>query len=96
MYWHQAMKEPDRDKFVTARIKEVNDQISNGIFLILPATDVPKRVKLLPAVWQMKRKRDICSWKVKKWKACLNIDGSRMSPDQYDLTYAPVASWNLI
>ena len=96
MYWHQAMKEPDRDEFVKASIKEVDDQINNGIFSIVPATEVPKGVKPLPAVWQMKRKRDIRSRKVKKWKARLNIDGSRMSPDQYDLTYAPVASWNSI
>ena len=96
MYWHQAMKEPDKDQFIKASIKEVNDQMDNGIFSIVPATEVPKGVKPLPAVWQMKRKRDIRSRKVKKWKARLNIDGSRMSPDQYDLTYAPVASWNSI
>ena len=44
----------------------------------------------------MKRKRDIRTRKVKKWKAQLNIDRSKMRPDQYDLTNAPVASWNSI
>ena len=96
MYWHEAMKEPDREEFVKASIKEVEDQIGNGIFSIVPASEVPEGVKPLPAVWQMKRKRDIRTRKVKKWKARLNIDGSKMRPDQYDLTYAPVASWNSI
>ena len=54
-------------------------------------------MKVLPAVWQMKRKRDIKSQKVKKWKARLNIDGSRTTKGvHYDQTYAPVASWNSI
>jgi hypothetical protein len=45
----------------------------------------------------MKRKRDIRTQEVKKYKARLNIDGSRMrAGEHYDLTYAPVASWNSV
>ena len=45
----------------------------------------------------MKRKRDIRTRHIKKYKARLNIDGSRMKYGQhYDQTYAPVASWNSI
>ena len=34
---------------------------------------------------------------MKKWKARLNIDGSRTTKgEHYDQTYAPVESWNLI
>ena len=45
----------------------------------------------------MKRKRDIKTNKVKKWKARLNIDGSRMKPGvHYDQTYSPVVSWSSI
>ena len=45
----------------------------------------------------MRRKRDIRTRKVKKWKARLNIDGSKMRHgEHYDMTYAPVASWNSI
>jgi len=52
---------------------------------------------VLPSVWQMKRKRDIKTRQVKKWKARLNISGSRMKEGvHYNETYAPVASWNLI
>jgi hypothetical protein len=45
----------------------------------------------------MKRKRDIKTRKIKKYKARLNIDGSRMEKGiHYWDTYAPVASWNSI
>ena len=45
----------------------------------------------------MRRKRDIRTRKIKKWKARLNVDGSRMKQGvHYDQTYAPVASWKSI
>ena len=97
MYLHEAMREKDRDEFSKAMVKEVKDQMDNGNFTIIKATDVPKDKSILPAVWQMKRKRDIKTRKVKKWKARLNIDGSRMKHGvHYDQTYAPVASWKSI
>jgi hypothetical protein len=48
--------------------------------------------------WRMKRKRDIMTRKVKKWKARLNIDGLKMRQGSIDYqgTYAPVASRNSI
>ena len=59
--------------------------------------DVPKGATLLPAVWQMKRKRDITTREIKNHKARLNIDGSRMVKYRdYNLTYAPVANWATI
>jgi hypothetical protein len=45
----------------------------------------------------MRRKRDAKDGSVKKYKARLNIDGSRMKRDEhYDETYSPVASWNSV
>jgi hypothetical protein len=97
MYMHEAMKEPDSDKFREAMQKEMDDQLANGNFSLIKRIQVPKGRIILPAVWQMKRKRDIRTREVKKYKARLNIDGSRMKPgEHYDLTYAPVASWNSI
>ena len=56
-----------------------------------------KGATILNAVWQMKRKRDIRTGTITKYKARLNIDGSRMVKGKdYDLTYAPVATWNAI
>ena len=97
MYLHQALKQPDKRKFVEAMKKEVQDQMDNGNYTIVDRNDVPKGKIILPAVWQMRRKRDIKSQKVKKYKARLNIDGSRMKKGiHYDQTYSPVASWNSI
>ena len=97
MYMHQAMRQPDKAEFVAAMQKEVEDQMKNKNFTIMHKKDVPKGKVILPAVWQMKRKRDIKSRKVKKYKARLNIDGSKMVKGiHYDQTYAPVASWNSI
>lgn len=99
MYLHQALKEPDRKEFIKAMVKEVEDQFQNGNFTIVPKSQLPKGATVLPAVWQMKRKRDIRTRRVKKYKARLNIDGSRMKRNvHYDpnRVYAPVASWNSI
>ena len=97
MYMHQAMKEPDRDKFVQAMEKEWKDQYNNGNFSVMLRSKVPKDKTILLTVWQMRRKRDIKTREVKKYKARLNIDGARMKPGvDYDQTYAPVASWNSI
>lgn len=97
MYLHQAMKEPDKEHFLTAMRNEIDSQMDYGGLELTHINDVPKYATILPAVWQMKRKRDIRTRKVKKWKARLNIDGSRMIKNRdYDQTYAPVANWNSI
>jgi len=97
LYYHQAMKEEDRAMFKESMTKEVTDQFNNGNFTIIPKSEVPKGQTILPAVWQMKRKRDAKDGSIKKYKARLNIDGSRMKRgEHYDETYAPVASWNSV
>lgn len=96
MYMHQAMKQPDKGEFVKAMLKEIQDQ-QGVIWTITHKDDVPEEATILPAVWQMKRKRDIKTREIKKHKARLNIDGSRMVQGvHYDQNYAPVASWNSI
>jgi hypothetical protein len=97
MYMHEAMREPDSKEFRAAMQKEIDDQMKNGNFTIVSRSSVPKGKIVFPAVWQMKRKRDIRTREVKKYKARLNFDGSRMKAGvHYDHTYAPVASWNSI
>ena len=97
MYMHQAMKQPDSKEFLKAMQKEWDDQLQNGNFTVRRRSEVPEGALILPAVWQMKRKRDIKTRKVKKYKARLNIDGSHMKQGiHYDQTYAPVANWNSI
>jgi len=97
MYMHQAMKQPDAAKFKEAMQKEWDDQLNNGNFSLIKRSEVPEGALVLPTVWQMKRKRDILTRAIKKYKARLNVDGSRMKKGlHYDQTYAPVAKWNSI
>jgi hypothetical protein len=97
MYHHQAMKQPDAEDFRKAMKKEWIDQLQNGNFTLIHRSKVPEGATILPAVWQMRRKRDIKTRGIKKYKARLNIDGSSMKQGvHYDQTYAPVASWDSI
>ena len=91
------MKEPDADRFREAMAKEWDDQDNNNNFTITPISDVPEGESILPAVWQMRRKREVSTGKIKKYKARMNLDGSRMKKGiDYDLTYAPVVRWSSI
>ena len=91
---HEAMKAKDQKEFKTAMEKEVNDQIANGNFTVIPRSKVPKGFRVFPGVWTLVRKRDIQTREIKKYKAHLAFDGSRMREgEDYDKTYAPVASW---
>ena len=97
MYLHQALKEDDKDEFIKAMRKEIHDQSENGNFSVIHKSQVPEVKNALPVVWQMKRKRDIRTREIKKYKARLNIDGSRMKPGRdYSETYALVASWRSV
>ena len=97
MYLHQAMREADKEQFIEAMRKEVRDQSENGNFSVVRKDSIPQDKRVLKAVWQMRRKRDIKTRAIKKYKARLNIDGSRMIRGiDYDETYAPVASWRTI
>jgi hypothetical protein len=97
MCMHQAMQEPDKKQFVEAMKKEARDQFENGNFAVMHKSKLPKGAAVLPAAWQMKRKRDTKTQRAKKHKAHLNIDGSRMKKGiHHDETHAPVASWNSI
>ena len=91
---HEAMKATEKREFKTAMEKEVNDQIANGNFTVIPRSEVPKGFRVFPGVWTLVRKRDIQTRDIKKFKARLAFDGSRMREgEDYDKTNAPVASW---
>jgi hypothetical protein len=54
-------------------------------------------MRVFSTVWAMKRKRRVMTQEVYKYKARLNLDGSQMKLSKdYDLTYAPVASWESV
>ena len=94
MYFDQAMKQPDKDEFVKAIVQEVNDHIDRNHWKLIPRSEVPKGNDILPAVWSMKRKRDIKTRQVYKWKARLNVHGGKQKFGiNYFETYSPVVNW---
>lgn len=97
LYYHEAMRAPDRDHFIEAMIQEVNTHVSKGHWNLIAKTEVPSNTKVLDAVWSMKRKRDILTQEVYKWKARLNVHGGQQQygVNYYD-TYSPVVQWQSI
>ena len=94
LYYHEAMAAPDRKQFLEAIVKEVNAHIENNHWALVPKRDVPKDAKVLDAVWSMKRKRDIKTQQVYKYKARLNIHGGQQEYGvHYTETYSPVVNW---
>lgn len=97
LYLHEAMRQPDWEKFAEAMDNEIQQQVSMGVYTLIHRDQVPEGATVLPAVWQLRRKRDIRTGEIKKYKARCNIDGSRMRHgEHYDQTYAPVAGWSSI
>ena len=77
MYFHEAMRELDKDKFIEAMQKEIQDHKMNRHWEIMSKTEVSPDTKILDMVWAMKSKRHIGTWQVYKWKACLNVHGGQ-------------------
>jgi hypothetical protein len=94
MSFHQAMKAPDRDEFVKAIVKEMNDHIVSKNWELVPRREVPAGVKVLDSVWAMKQKRDILTRKVLTYKARLNVHGGQQKyAVNFFETYSPVVTW---
>jgi hypothetical protein len=67
---------------------------ANKNWEIVQRSQIPPKHTVLPAVWAMRRKRDIATQEVYKWKARLNAHGGKQTQRlNYWETYAPVASW---
>jgi hypothetical protein len=97
MYYHEAMKEPDAPEFRAAMTKEVDDYTDKYHWKVVRRDKVPAGVKVLPAVWSMKRKRRIATREIYKWKARLNVGGHMQKYGvHYWETYSPVVRWTTI
>ena len=94
LYYHEAMAAPDRKEFIKSMIVELQGQMDMGVFTLKQRSELPSDATILPAVWAMRRKRKQTTGEVYKHKSRLNIGGHRMVEGRdYNLTYAPVASW---
>ncbi len=90
MYLNQALCQPDANKFVEAVITEINGHVDNNHWQLTKRSDIGKDIDVLPSVWSMRRKRDITTNEVKKYKARLNLHGGKQEfGANYYETYAP-------
>ena len=97
MYYHQAMREPDKEKFKEAISKECEDHFRMSNYKLISVDQVPKDATLLSSVWQMKRKRKPSTGEISKYKARMNVNGKEQVKGlHYDETYAPVVAWATI
>ena len=97
LYWDQAMKARDRDKFIEAVGKELDGHEKMGNCEPILLSDLPKGTKLIDMVWSMRRKRRINTQEVYRWKARLNVHGGQQEHGvHYWDTYAPVVTWQTV
>jgi hypothetical protein len=75
MHLGEALKQPDTKEFIEAMQKAVQSHTENDNWMIIERIDIPKHQKVLPAVWDMRRKRGIATQQVYKWKARHNVHG---------------------
>jgi Reverse transcriptase (RNA-dependent DNA polymerase) len=55
---------------------------------------LPFGTRVFPSVWALRRKRDITTGEVVKWKGRINVDGSKQQLGiDFEQTFAPVALW---
>jgi hypothetical protein len=94
MYWHQAMQQPDKHKFIKAAEREVKSHVDNEHFVLMKRPSLPKGTKVLALVWSMKRKRRIVLREIYKWKARLNFHGEQQEHGvNFWEMYYPVIKW---
>ena len=67
LYYHEAMRQPDWQHFQQAMELEIEQQVAGGIYGYVKRTKVPEGATILPAVWQLRRKRDVRTNEVKKY-----------------------------
>ena len=97
LYWDQAMKAPDRDKFIEAVRIKLDGHKKMGNYEPMPLNEVPAGTRLLDMVWSMRRKRKIKTQEVYKWKARLHVHGGQQVHGvHYWDTYAPVVTWQTV
>ena len=94
LYLDEALKAPDSAQFKQAMRDEVKAHTDNNHWVIVHRSSVPKGMKILPAVWAMRRKRRLGTGEVYKWKARLNVHGGKQVYGvNYWETYSPVVQW---
>ena len=68
MYYHGAMEQHDSKHFVNVIVLEFNNHVERKYWSLIDKRDAPNGIKVIPSVWSMKRKRDITTRRVIKYK----------------------------
>jgi hypothetical protein len=93
-YYDQATRAPERQYFVEVVVKEVSIHITSKHWKLITKSQVPKGVKVLDSVWSMKRKRDIKTRKLYKFKARLNVHCDQQEfTVNFFATFSRVVNW---
>ena len=94
MYLHQALRQTDASEFVKAVVKEVNGHVENHNWELVRRDQVPADIEVIPSVWALRRKRNLVTNEITKYKARLNLHGGKQVYGiNYYETYAPVVTW---
>ena len=92
-----AMSAPDSEPFQEEMLKEVRDHEKRGHWELIKKSLMPVGARILPAVWSFKRKRDIISQAITRWRSRLNVGGHKQVPgEDFDSTFSPTVAWPTI
>ena len=96
LYYHEAMHAHDCAEFQNAMDKEVESLQKDGVFRIIPLSELPSDKKLIPMIWSFKRKRNPLGDLIKhKARLCVHGGKQRYGIDFLN-TYAPVVNWGTV
>jgi len=58
LHFGDAMKAHDKDEFIKAMEKEINDLTMTKVWTLIRKSDMPSDAKLIRLIWSFKRKRN--------------------------------------
>ena len=79
MYFHQAMNQDDSADFVESVVKGINGNMENKRWELIPAENVPAYEEVLPSIWAMRRKWNLVTNEIMKYKAIINVHGEKQT-----------------
>ena len=99
MYLHEAMRQEDKEEFLKAMVKEIEDHTSRGHWRITSRQEMKERnykFKPIAAIWSFKRKRNPFG-DITKYKARLCCHGGQtVKGVHYEETFSPVVAWSTV
>ena len=91
-HFHQTMQQEDREDFIRAMVKELEDHRDNKHWKLIPRSEIGD-AKTIKAIRAFRRKRQP-DGSLLKHKACLNAHGGmQVYGENYWDTYASVVNW---